>query len=483
MPAPLPHNESARLNALNEQRILDTPPERAYDDLVRLAAFICGTPTSMISLVDEKRQWFKARVGTETSETPREVAFCAHTILNPDEVTVVEDAAADARFADNPLVTGNPKIRFYAGAPLTTRDGFALGSLCVIDWIPRTLTDQQIDALEILRNQVIREFELRRTAADLAHSFALLDKAQLLVRESERRYRELVDNSLGLICVHDLKGNLILANPAVHERLRYLPGELTGKNLAEMIAPHARHLVQDYLRRIGRNLSDSGLMHVMTKSGEVRVWRYRNVARIEENGSTSVIGNAEDVTDSQKLQRTLREQVARDPLTKLFNRRYLEDAMQREIRKALRRKRSVALLMVDVDYYKRVNDTHGHSAGDQVLVAIANFLKAGIRAEDMACRYGGDEFVILLTETGQQGALVRADKLRETVKQVKVVHEASLIEGLSLSIGIAAYPENGHTLKELLESADKALYRAKQRGRDQVGLAEQIALGNTEAHA
>jgi hypothetical protein len=131
VPAPLPHNESARRKALDDQRILDTPPERAFDDLVRFASFMCGTPTSMISLAYEKRQWFKARVGSERRETLRD------TILSPDEVTVVGNAAADERFAGNPLVTANPDIRFYAGAPLVTTEGFALGSLCVIDRIPR----------------------------------------------------------------------------------------------------------------------------------------------------------------------------------------------------------------------------------------------------------------------------------------------------------------------------------------------------------
>ncbi len=478
MQAPELSNESARLRALDDARILDTPSEKAYDDLVRLASFICGTPISLISLVDQKRQWFKARVGLDVKETARELAFCAHTILKPDGLTVVEDAAADARFADNPLVTGDPNIRFYAGAPLVTRDGFALGSLCVIDRVPRTLTPQQVDALETIRTQVIREMELRRNAVDLANSYAMLEETQGRVRESERRYRELVDNSLGLICVHDLEGTLTLVNPAVHERLGYLPGELKGKNLASIIAPATRHLFPDYLRRIGENLADSGLMRVVTKAGDERVWHYRNVLRLEDNGKTEVIGHAEDVTDSQKLERTLRMQVAQDPLTKLFNRRYLEDAMEREIRKALRRKRSVSLLMIDVDFYKRINDSHGHAAGDKVLVALANFLKQGIRAEDLACRYGGDEFVVVLTEAGMQGAKVRAEKLRETVKAVKVTHEATLIEGLSLSIGVAAYPANGQTLRELLDAADKALYRAKLHGRDQVCLAEEAAVAS-----
>ena len=311
----------------------------------------------------------------------------------------------------------------------------------------------------------------------------MLDETQVRVGESERRYRELVDDSQGLICVQDLSGKLLLVNPAVHERLGYLPGELAGKNMIDLLAPPARHLFPDYLRRIGEDLVDSGLFHVVTKSVEAHVWHYRNVPRAEANRETNVIGHAEDVTDSQKLERALRAQAAQDPLTKFFNRRYLEDAIEREMRKALRRKRSVALRTVDVEHCKRINEAHGHTAGDKVLVAIAHCRKQGIRAEDMACRHGGDEFVIVLTEAGQQSARVRADKLRDTVKQVQVVHDASVIEGLSLSIGIAANSANGHTRKELLELGEKALDRAKQRGRDQVCLAEEVAAAADEARA
>ena len=122
MKAPLPENEADRLATLRGLGILDTPPELAYDELSALAAYICQTPIALISLVDEERQWFKARVGWTTGETPREVAFCAHTILQPD-LLVVPDASADERFADNPLVTASPGIRFYAGAPLVTDEG------------------------------------------------------------------------------------------------------------------------------------------------------------------------------------------------------------------------------------------------------------------------------------------------------------------------------------------------------------------------
>lgn len=161
MKADLPSNEAGRLKALRDYRILDTLPEASYDDITLLASEICGTPMAAVSLIDRSRQWFKAKVGLTIPETPRDHAFCAHAILQPG-VTVVNNVTADARFADNPLVTGEPRIRFYAGAPLITPAGEALGTLCVIDQVQRTLTDPQINALRALSRQVMAQLELRR---------------------------------------------------------------------------------------------------------------------------------------------------------------------------------------------------------------------------------------------------------------------------------------------------------------------------------
>jgi hypothetical protein len=173
MTAPLPKDEAARLQALRDYNILDTVPEEAFDDAVHIAAFICGTPIATVTLIDSQRQWFKARLGITGTETPREQAFCAHTILEP-KLMEVEDAHRDERFAANPLVTGAPNIRFYAGAPLITAEGQALGSLCVIDQAPRRLSTEQRDCLERLARQVMMNLELRRVSSQLAEAAANL---------------------------------------------------------------------------------------------------------------------------------------------------------------------------------------------------------------------------------------------------------------------------------------------------------------------
>jgi GAF domain-containing protein len=164
-----PHpQERDRLAALMGYDVLDTLPEAAFDDIVFLASVICATPIALISLVDESRQWFKARVGFELEETSREAAFCAHAILQPEEILVIPDALEDPRFATNPLVTEAPGIRFYAGVPLNNPQGLPLGTLCTMDNVPRQLSSEQARALAALSREVMVHLELRRTVARLA---------------------------------------------------------------------------------------------------------------------------------------------------------------------------------------------------------------------------------------------------------------------------------------------------------------------------
>lgn len=184
-------DEAARIAALERYAILDTSPEEAFDDIVKVAAHICGAPVALISLVDAERQWFKAAVGLDAPETPRDIAFCHHAIQQFGVFTVA-DATQDERFVANPLVTADPNLRFYAGAPLETLDGYALGTLCVLDTQPRQMTEAQLSALEALSRQVVAQMELRRALAEAARLEA---ERELLTLELTHR----VKNTLAMV--------------------------------------------------------------------------------------------------------------------------------------------------------------------------------------------------------------------------------------------------------------------------------------------
>src|SRR5438034_1374607 len=177
MSAPIPLNEVKRLKVLWQYDVLDTVPEEVFDDLTELAARICEAPIALITLVDEDRQWFKSKVGVTINETSRDISFCGHAI-GQSELFIVADAIKDERFAHNPLVTSDPKIRFYAGAPLITPDGHALGTLCVIDKVPRELRPDQKSALRVLARHVMTQLELRRRSHELAHAHKERERIQ-----------------------------------------------------------------------------------------------------------------------------------------------------------------------------------------------------------------------------------------------------------------------------------------------------------------
>ena len=248
MRAPLPSNEAARLNALYEYEILDTDPEEAFDDITRLVAHICGTPAAMVSLIDVDRLWFKSKVGLDATELPRDVVFCAHTILKPG-LFIVPDAQQDVRFANNPLVASGPKIQFYAGAPLMTSDNIALGALCTIDYVARDLTPEQQDALKILSRQVVSQIKLRRNVAVLEEALRKRQESESALKESEEQYRRLVDLSPETIAVYS-EGKFEYINTAGAKLLGAAsPDQLIGKQILDFVHPDYRETLEARVRQ------------------------------------------------------------------------------------------------------------------------------------------------------------------------------------------------------------------------------------------
>jgi signal transduction histidine kinase len=191
-----PYNEAERLRALKSYGILDSFSEKEYDQLTIIASQICGCSMSLISLIDENRQWFKSKVGLDVIETERKMAFCAHAINDPSHTLVVPDASLDERFFDNPLVTGDPHLSFYAGVPLVNQEGMALGTLCVLDSEPKTLSEAQLNALSALADQVMVLLELRKSKFEL----------EGMLKKLEDKNKEL--EHFAFIAAHDLKSPL-----------------------------------------------------------------------------------------------------------------------------------------------------------------------------------------------------------------------------------------------------------------------------------
>ena len=349
-----PDNEAERLAALRASRLLDTPREQSFDDLVALAVAVTGASMAAVSLVDAERQWFKAQHGFNACETPRDVAFCAHTILDPQRVLVVEDATRDPRFEHNPLVTGEMDIRFYAGVPLLDAEGHALGSLCVFDTRPRPLGEAEMRALQALARQAGFLIELRRTTEAL---------------------------------------NLYVNECAWYERQLLHYSELLEAQNAD-----------------------------------------------------------------------LARQTRTDPLTGLANRRGYGEVLGAALERAEQEGTPLSVAIVDLDHFKRVNDSLGHGEGDRVLVRVSQTLDEKMKGVGLAARYGGEEFALLLPGSDLEHA---HEHCRMLCRALAAMQDCG---GVTASIGVAQW-RPGEEPGAALSRADAALYRAKLGGRNRVELA------------
>jgi diguanylate cyclase (GGDEF)-like protein/PAS domain S-box-containing protein len=301
MSAPPAPDEMARLAALHNFKVLDTAPEPEFDDLTRLAATLCGTPISLVSLIDTDRQWFKSRVGLDACETPRDMAFCSHAIRQSD-LYVVPDAREHPLFRDNPLVTREPYIRFYAGSPLIVPGGHAIGTLCVIDRAPRQLSVEQRDALRVLARQVVAQLLLRRQVQILESEVADRNRAEAALRESEGRFRAFMDHGPAVAYIKDPEGRFVYVNEPLIARFPEHQGNWLGKTDHDFFPAEFADKYREHDLQI---LSSGGSVVYPEASpshdGTLIEWRSYKFALTDRNGQRYLAGMSVDVTAEKKV--------------------------------------------------------------------------------------------------------------------------------------------------------------------------------------
>lgn len=295
MPQPLSIDK--RVRYLEKLDLLDSLPEEAYDAITELAAYICGTPISLVSLLDEDRQFFKSRYGLGVSETPIEYSFCNHAIQKPDEPFIVENAAEDDRFRDNPLVTDNPKIRFYAGIPLLTRNKIPLGTLCVIDRQPRDLSTDQLRALKNLAIQVTQLLEFRQSEIEKK-------KAIQRLHESEDFLRRLVRELPCIFYLFDQQGQMILWNDLLRQYSEYSDEEIVRMRPAAFYDEQSQSKVEQGIEQVFRDGEAQLEADVSTKSGRMIPFLLK-AAQINYKGETCLFGVGIDISLIREAEREL----------------------------------------------------------------------------------------------------------------------------------------------------------------------------------
>ena len=470
----VPENERERLLALRECDILDTPPEPLFDSLTRLAAELCQVPVALVTLIDSQRQWFKSNHGLfDVRQTSREIAFCAHAILS-DQLMEVPDARRDIRFLNNPLVTHEPKIRFYAGVPLRDASGFGLGALSVMDYQPRRLTNAQREGLESLARLAVALLEQRRVERWLRDSEERLQAVARATNEAEqqallREQRQKLIADLGQRALADPDADALMENAVrlVSEALgfeycRVLELAQGGLTLLSRATVGLVPVVNDTGSRVAALISGPqgpyGLLEV--RSG---------VPGKVSPDVTNFVQNVANIVGTALARRRADEQLAYaaqfDTLTGLPNRQLFRDRIAQAIARAVRKTRPIAVVVLNLDGFKLVNNSHGHAAGDRVLIQVAERLISCVSAYDTVSRLGADEFAI---------ALSNIDRIEEVAPAIqRALHTLAqpfdLDDGeafISATAGVSVFASDGVDAHTLIKNAELAMQRAREKGRN-----------------
>jgi len=466
-PPCLPSVETQRLDGLEALDLLDTPQEAEFDAIVAVARRLFGCAIATVTLVDDHRQWFKAKVGLEGSGCVRRDSICA-TAMHEPELLVVQDLAADPRFADNPVVRGGPRVRFYAGVPLRPIDLAlpGIGTLCVMDTQPREFPVVDAELLRQLAATVDTLIRARAAAAATLRLSNEVNRSADVIKLQNTQLRQ-AERMVGVgSWRYDLRDETITWSDHVFA-IHGLPvGEVPPLDVAMSFYPEDARLRLSELMNRARAHGEAFDFEsdFINAAGEARRVRSMCEPQIVDEEIVALVGVFQDVTERHELERRLRETANTDPLTGLGNRRGFERRLREALHQAQTKAEPLALLLLDLDGFKAVNDTLGHEAGDEVLRSVAGKLREGSARHAHTARLGGDEFVLLVTrprDCAKLESLVEA--VLGEVRHTMQYGGRSIMT--SATIGAVRFDESIKTSADLLRRADVALYDAKRHQR------------------
>lgn len=476
--------EALRQKALAEIALLDTPPEREFDVLAKLAQRVLGTGMSSITLIAPERQWFKARCGPLAPQTTRAQAFCP-VVVETEAPLTVADARLDPRFAESPFVTGAPNIRYYAGVPVRIQqpdgDRVAIGTLCVLDARPRDPTPNDLEVLEELACVAEALIEARALALRAAK---VAEEHRLAVERLERERRQFKQAErmadMGSYRYDIEKKSTAWSDGvfAIHERP--VSGGVPSTGLINHFPePDRTAFVDAVMRTLDTGEPFEMDADFVTAKGNARRVRCSCEIELSKGKPVALIGLIQDITERHGLEQRLRHQARTDDLTLLANRAEFHRVLDARLREARAANDDVAVLLIDLDGFKGVNDILGHAAGDAVLRHVADRLRASCDDGCLPARLGGDEFAVVMSADLDRVGVDR--KVRRLLHDLEIVAgEHGHIARVTGTIGIAWSSAAAQDRDVLLRQADAALYAAK---RTRKGTAQTFQIGRDHRQA
>ena len=455
---PIPPNEEERLKEILGYDYPDGPAQASLNRICLLAQSLFNVPIALVTLIGRHEQKFIAKCGVDADGTPRKDAFCTYAILD-DEVLIVNDATRDARFSENPLVTGDMHIRFYAGAPLIVRPGIRLGTMCIIDTKPCEFSKEEASRLQMLATVAVNELRRYRVTLDLMRQQELSAQTARMTKVGS--------------WIWDVRTKSLVWSEETYRIFEVALDVTPTEKMVTRFWGDDRTGVARGMERVVRDRVPVDLEHPIVTAAGTQRW-VRSVAEpeITDGAVSRIIGSIQDITEQRQQAAKMERLAFYDSLTGLPNRALFQIRFSTAVAEAEQLGSKVGLLILDLDHFKDLNDTLGHAAGDALLRSVSEQLLAVYCGTDRVARLGGDEFAVIIPNVRDANDLmVPTERFRELLRDPHEPDGKRL--PISVSIGAALYPEHDRNAAGLLRNAEIALYRAKNAGRNRFVIFEQ----------